>query len=122
MLHLESHIGWYRHLLEETLDFKRKLDRINQKNCIGTVLAVNGQRKYYCIYHAQQERAAQQLSESGQFMGFEDEESDLDDDLQNPEAEKLFQGDLLNGLGLWMDRLCEGSLRRFRVQYWPEIK
>jgi DnaJ family protein C protein 16 len=25
---------------------------INPKNCIGTVIALNGFRKYFCVYHA----------------------------------------------------------------------
>ncbi len=44
-LQLEHYLGWYRHLLEETLDFKRDLGKINLKNCVGTVLAINGPRK-----------------------------------------------------------------------------
>jgi len=112
-LQLEHHLDWYRHLLEETLDFKRNLQNINKKNCIGTLLAINGLRKYYCIYHAQNEKA--RLSEAGSFMGFETD-SDTDNESM---ADFLFEADLLKQLPNWMDRLCEGSLRRFRVEYWP---
>ena len=44
-LQLEHYLGWYRHLLEGALDFQRDLGNINLKNCIGTVLAINGPRK-----------------------------------------------------------------------------
>ena len=50
-------------------------------------------------------------------MGLE-ESSEEDDD---EDARKLFQTDLLTGFANWMDRLCEGSLRRFRVEYWPSM-
>ena len=119
-LQLEHYLPWYRSLLEETLDFKRDLSGINMKNCIGTVLSINGPRKYYCIYHAQEElfklRAAKGSELDSGFLGFEDdsdEEVSLDD--------KIFESDLLSRLGNWMDRLCEGSLRRFRVDNWPSM-
>ena len=110
---------WYRELLEQTLgDSERNLQAINIKNCIGTVLAINGPRKYYCMYHAWHKK---RLEGDGKFMGFESsDESDsnsCDSDVER--SKKLFQADLLVGLAHWMDRLCEGNLRRLRVQYWP---
>lgn len=50
-LQLEYYLDWYRHLLELSLDFKVTLESINNRNCVGTVLAINGDRKYYYIYH-----------------------------------------------------------------------
>ncbi len=119
-------MGWFRHLLEETLDFQRDLTKINAKNCIGTVLALNGPRKYYCIFHAHEirhrrQRRAEGYKVSGGFMGFEDSSSEEEADLTDINEEKLFEADLMNGLGTWMDRLCEGSLKRFRVEYWPPM-
>lgn len=35
----------------QTLGEERELN-INPKNCIGTVLSLNGFRKYFCVYHA----------------------------------------------------------------------
>ena len=69
--------------------------------------------RYYCIFHANEERRRS----DGGFMGLE-ESSEEDDD---EDARKLFQTDLLTGFANWMDRLCEGSLRRFRVEYWPSM-
>ena len=70
--------------------------------------------RYYCIYHANEER--RKRSGDGGFLGIEDSSSDEEED-----AQKLFQSDLLAGLGNWLDRLCEGSLKRFRVEYWPTM-
>lgn len=50
-LNLEKNLEWYRRLLIQTLAEPRELN-INPKNCIGTVLSLNGHRKYFCMYHA----------------------------------------------------------------------
>ncbi len=49
-------------------------------------------------------------------MGFSDSESEDDAD-----AEKLFMADLLAGFPMWLERLCEGTLERFRVEAWPQM-
>ena len=48
---LEKNVDWYRKILEQALD-KHKTLYLNSKNCIGTVLSLNGFRKYFCVYHA----------------------------------------------------------------------
>lgn len=126
-LELEQYLEWYRLVLEETVDFKRSLQNINMKNCIGTVLAVNGPRKYYCIYHAVNERrkraAGKKRAALGNFLGLDASESDSSgaEAEVDPNAHKLFESDLLHGLGHWMDRLCEGTLKRFKVSNWPAM-
>lgn len=50
-LMVEKNLEWYRRLLQQTLGEDRELN-INPKNCIGTVLSLNGHRKYFCVYHA----------------------------------------------------------------------
>lgn len=42
---------WFTELLRLSLLESRDL-QINPRNCIGTVLALNGHRKYFCMYHA----------------------------------------------------------------------
>jgi len=139
---LEQYLPWFRDLLELTVDFRRSLTSINQKNCVGTVLAVNGPRHYFSIYHAASERAAAQrhLREvhtehpptstglrnrhhkptGGKFLGLE--ESDSDDESSSLDASKLFESDLVRGLGMWLDKLCEGTLKRFKVNEWPSME
>ncbi|CAH1775721.1 unnamed protein product [Owenia fusiformis] len=112
-MHIDNYLSWYKHLLEETLDFSRSLDGINPKNCIGTVLAINGHRKNYCIYHGAL-AAEERRNKFGDFIGFNDDSDSDDEDF-------VAEQHLLDGLIMWMERLCEGSLKRFRVDYWPEM-
>ncbi len=45
--------------LEQTTESDIASDRqINAKNCVGTVLALNGHRKYFCMYHARHPEGA----------------------------------------------------------------
>lgn len=100
------------------MDFKRQLTNININNCVGTVLAINGHRKYFSVYHARREPHRKVSDRAGDFIGLDDSTSEEESDL---ESEKLFECDLLSGLPTWMDRLCEGTVARYRVEYWPNI-
>ena len=44
-------LPWYKKILNLTLPEPRDIN-INPKNCIGTVLSLNGHRRYFCMYHA----------------------------------------------------------------------
>lgn len=48
---IEKGLNWYSELLRLSLSESRDLN-INPRNCIGTVIALNGHRKYFCMYHA----------------------------------------------------------------------
>ncbi|KAK0166405.1 hypothetical protein PV328_004828 [Microctonus aethiopoides] len=48
---LERGLDWYKKMLSLSLPEPKELN-INPKNCVGTVLALNGHRKYFCMYHA----------------------------------------------------------------------
>ncbi|XP_071042785.1 dnaJ homolog subfamily C member 16 [Parasteatoda tepidariorum] len=133
---VEKNLEWYRRLLLQTLGEPRELN-INPKNCIGTVLSLNGHRKYFCVYHAkhaeQNHRGKGKKGDNsinGDFMGFED--SNSSDENSDIEACKLdrhdfdlygnivFEEHLLDGLSNWLDRLFEGSTQRYYIQYWPD--
>ena len=138
-LQLEKHMNWYRFLLEETLDFKIQLNNININNCIGTVLSLNGLRRYYCMYHAKHHKVRGKKRKVirnannpvTKFMGFADTDSEVSSSSESdseaeskeldPNAQKLFEADLLLDLPLWMERLVDGQLRRFRVNVWPSM-
>lgn len=47
----EKSLSWYSELLRLSMTESRDL-QINPRNCIGTVLSLNGHRKYFCMYHA----------------------------------------------------------------------
>ncbi len=151
-LQLEQYLAWYRKVLDLTIDFNRPVEHINMKNCVGTVLAINGPRQYYSIYHAGTERLSVRAEQSktsssygnsssdglrnrrsggnsasgsnsstgGKFLGMEDSE-DEDERDNSGDASKLFESELLRGLGLWLDKLSSGSQHRFRVREWPEM-
>lgn len=53
---LEKNLDWYRKILEQALDKQKELN-LNPKNCIGTVLSLNGFRKYFCVFHAKHTEA-----------------------------------------------------------------
>ena len=44
-------LAWFKKILNLTLPEPRDIN-INPKNCIGTVLSLNGHRRYFCMYHA----------------------------------------------------------------------
>lgn len=48
---VERGLNWYKEILELSLPDNREL-AINPRNCVGTVLALNGHRKYFCMFHA----------------------------------------------------------------------
>ncbi|XP_057336763.1 dnaJ homolog subfamily C member 16 [Microplitis mediator] len=136
-MNMERGLNWYKKLLSLSLPDLIELN-INPKNCVGTVLALNGHRKYFCIYHAKHpecnkdkeskrmERITKQMSqrsddaEAGAFIGF-DNSSDSEisqDEMKNnlPDPNKP-----LAGLPNWLDRLFEGSTQRYHVNYWPDF-
>ncbi|XP_035222719.1 dnaJ homolog subfamily C member 16-like [Stegodyphus dumicola] len=136
---VEKNLEWYRRLLLQTLGESRELN-INPKNCIGTVLSLNGHRKYFCVYHAKHAEQSwkrkdgkvrkNENSAAGEFIGFEDSNSESENSdvesgkKQNMENDLygniLFEEHLLDGLSNWLDRLFEGSTQRYYIQYWPD--
>jgi len=135
-MYIEKGLSWYKKILNLTLPEPRDI-KINPKNCIGTVLSLNGHRRYFCMYHAKHPEATRRpgyYTASGAFMGFdsENESSDGEMDLEraasqpapvldSPDHLPIFEDQLLDGLQNWMDRLFEGSTYRYHVNYWPEF-
>lgn len=132
-MYIEKGLSWYKKILNLTLPEPRDI-KINPKNCIGTVLSLNGHRRYFCMYHAKHPEAARRpgyYTASGAFMGFgsDDESSETEDIeranpapvLDSPDHLPIFEDQLLDGLQNWMDRLFEGSTYRYHVNYWPEF-
>ncbi|XP_065351702.1 dnaJ homolog subfamily C member 16 isoform X2 [Cloeon dipterum] len=149
-LNLEKGLEWYKRLLMLSLPEPRDLN-INPKNCIGTVISLNGHRKYFCMYHAKHPESMKgkgskrmakmtkrisnyEAGTNGAFMGFETSESE---DTENSDLEQgppvkngvnsdrysnvVFKENLLDGLANWLDRLFEGSTYRYYINYWPDF-
>ena len=57
---LSQGLSWYTELLEQTTteDISNSEKKINAKNCVGTVLTLNGHRRYFSMYHAQHPEGA----------------------------------------------------------------
>lgn len=91
---IEKNIGWYEDVLKLALNEKREI-HINPINCIGTVLVINGFKKYFSVYHASDTRC------------------DPDEPLL------LLEESLLDNLPQWLVRLFEGRASRYYVKYWP---
>lgn len=133
--------SWYTEILSQSLVEPRELT-INPKNCVGTVLSLNGLRKYFCMYHAKHPEGTskkanarmkrimnRQSGSSASFIGFEDttSESDLSDIEQGHRQENgktdevIYVEHLLDGLPNWLDRLFEGMTHRYFLNYWPDF-
>jgi len=135
-MYIEKGLSWYKKILNLTLPEPRDI-KINPKNCIGTVLSLNGHRRYFCMYHAKHPEATRRpgyYTASGAFMGFDSENESSDGELDveraaaqpapvldSPDHLPIFEDQLLDGLQNWMDRLFEGSTYRYHVNYWPEF-
>ncbi|XP_075969104.1 dnaJ homolog subfamily C member 16 l(3)80Fg [Anticarsia gemmatalis] len=131
---VERNIVWFRRVLQLSLGGGEL--RLNARNCVGTVLALNPHRKYFCIYHAKHpectkphkrmSRMTRSLGESGMdpeagaFIGFHTE-PDSSSGEDSPDPPVLMQENLLDGLENWLDRLFEGSTHRYYINYWPDM-
>uniref|UniRef100_A0A182J0H4 DnaJ homolog subfamily C member 16 n=1 Tax=Anopheles atroparvus TaxID=41427 RepID=A0A182J0H4_ANOAO len=132
---IEKGIGWYAELLRLSLSESREM-KINPRNCIGTVIALNGHRKYFCMYHAkhpESNRGAKRMikmtrhlssmpsdPEAGAFLGMDSSDSETSmSDISEPKI--LLEENLLDGLPNWLDRLFEGTTHRYYINYWPDF-
>ncbi|XP_069774952.1 dnaJ homolog subfamily C member 16 isoform X1 [Narcine bancroftii] len=135
-LNLSKHHRWLEDLLEYAQDPAR-ISNAQDENChnqnyTGYVLALNGHRKYFCLFKPKlgnevQNRSAlnnPELKQDGNGSDGAANTSEMDGPYQNssnsnPSIKQTKQ--LLNRLNLWMDRLLEGILQRYYVPFWPEL-
>lgn len=136
---IERGLSWYTDMLRISLSDAPDL-QINPRNCIGTVIALNGHRKYFCMYHAkhpESNRGAKRMMkmqrhlssnltggvasgsadpEAGSFLPEDDSDCS---DVSEPAI--LLEENLLDGLSNWLDRLFEGTTHRYYINYWPDF-
>ncbi|XP_050670634.1 dnaJ homolog subfamily C member 16 [Leptidea sinapis] len=138
---VDRHVQWFSRVLSQSLGTAGGGGatgaplRVNARNCVGTVLALNPHRKYFCIYHPKHPEGAQPHKrtsrmrrslgaardpEVGAFIGFTSEADSSSEDERRP-SEPLLLENLLDGLENWLDRLFEGSTHRYHVNYWPDM-
>lgn len=135
-LNLSKHRRWLEDLLEYAQDPAR-ISNAQDENChdqnyTGYVLALNGHRKYFCLFKPKlcneiENRGALSSSESKQDgSGCEGASNAPEPDCPHPQLSSSNLSikqtkQLLNRLNLWMDRLLEGILQRYYVPSWPEL-
>ncbi|XP_061040893.1 dnaJ homolog subfamily C member 16 isoform X2 [Eubalaena glacialis] len=123
-LSLDKHREWLEYLLEFAQDvapIPNQYDKhFMERDYTGYVLALNGHKKYFCLFKPQK------TVEEEEAMG---SCSDLDSSLHLGESRGKSSSGLgsrpikgkLSKLSLWMERLLEGSLQRFYIPSWPEL-
>lgn len=121
---LDKNLEWYRMILVEVLGLDLNL---NKKNCIGTVLSLNGFKKYFRLYHAKHKESSHgEESDSESFLGFDDyrdrENTSIEECLSNgyTTSAPCCTDDLLVGLSSWLEKVFEGSTKRYYLDEWPE--
>lgn len=125
---LDKNLRWYKNLLEEILGVENL--HVNKNNCIGTVLSLNGFKKYLRVYHAKHHEIDQyddETDNSGSFLGFNDEEPNEPADNNDMEVGSRTSGEvpytidnLLDRLPIWLDKVFDGLTKRYFLDNWPE--
>ncbi|XP_041062320.1 dnaJ homolog subfamily C member 16 isoform X2 [Carcharodon carcharias] len=135
-LNLSKHRRWLADLLEFAQDPARissaQDESYHNQNYIGYVLALNGHRKYFCLFKPELCNGTENSStrnglESTRGRNGPDEGAtamETNSPHQSPRSSNSSvkrTKQLLNRLNLWMDRLLEGILQRYYVPCWPEL-
>lgn len=124
---LDKNLKWYKSLLEEMLATEEL--NVNKKNCIGTVLSLNGFKKYLRMYHAKHHEKDyyynNQAKSDGSFLGLEDNDKEEGNDIEKVSQvashETVYTVDnLLDGLPIWLDKMFDGLTKRYFIEVWPE--
>lgn len=88
-----------------------------ERDYTGYVLALNGHKKYFCLFKPHK------LEDGEDIMGGSCEDSDLGEARGKASCSPQVRlvKSKLNNLSLWMERLSEGSLKRFYIPSWPAL-
>eukprot|EP00062_Callorhinchus_milii_P021154 gi/632977580/ref/XP_007905427.1/ PREDICTED: dnaJ homolog subfamily C member 16 [Callorhinchus milii] len=133
-LNLTKHGRW----LENVLEFAQDPSPISNvpdesspnQDYAGYVLALNGHRKYFCLFKPQDSSrkegcpAANSPGSDPQGSAAAPAAGDESGGQQSPTHPTLSvkqTHQLLNRLNLWMDRFLEGILQRYYVPLWPDL-
>uniref|UniRef100_A0A0N5C681 J domain-containing protein n=1 Tax=Strongyloides papillosus TaxID=174720 RepID=A0A0N5C681_STREA len=143
-LMVNKNLSFFRLLLEHTLpaqeegssaignSMANRLKDINPKQTLGTVIAICGWKLYFSMYHPMhvnpKRRDVLGFDDSDEYTDSEDEYETSTDDgrsrkrlLRNIKRHHTIKLDeVLDGLPNWIDRVLEGSIRRYYIPEWPE--
>ncbi len=132
-LNVDKHSQWMDSLVESAPDARPSdcLDEEEEEDCstsnksdyTGHVLALNGHKKYFCIF-----RPVFTGEEAECSKGSDDDavtagpsKSSKSRSSSRQKATTLEIHHKLDRLGLWMERLMEGTLPRHYVPAWPGL-
>ncbi|KAM5246843.1 dnaJ homolog subfamily C member 16 [Ctenodactylus gundi] len=123
-LSLDKHREWLEYLLEFAQDaapIPNQYDKhFMERDYTGYVLALNGHKKYFCLFKPQKTVEEEEAMGS---CGDVDASLHLGESRGKPSSSlgpRPIMGKL-SKLSLWMERLLEGSLQRFYIPSWPEL-
>uniref|UniRef100_A0A158PCI0 J domain-containing protein n=1 Tax=Angiostrongylus cantonensis TaxID=6313 RepID=A0A158PCI0_ANGCA len=132
-LMVEKNLPWFRKLLEHTLPLGDscsitegdslyvKLKSINPRQTIGTVLSLCGWKLYFSIYHPMHRTEKKKHQSQQHFLGFDSEDdTSSGSDMVRRGGGTVSEENVLNGFPNWLDRLLEGSVRRYYIPEWPD--
>lgn len=125
---LDKNLEWYKTLLQDVLGVDDL--NVNKRNCIGTVLSLNGFKQYFRVYHAKHKEANySDDSDDGSFLGFNGGGQTVEDgtirrsdiERNNSPRDTVYSVDnLLDRLPIWLDKMFDGLTKRYFVDSWPE--
>ncbi|XP_041673653.1 dnaJ homolog subfamily C member 16 [Drosophila eugracilis] len=127
---IERGLTWFTEILRLSLCTNQKLE-VNPRNCVGTVLALNGHRKYFCMYHAKHPesvRGPKRILKITKILLDPTEDPEVGTFLERGYSEEseaesniLLEENLLNSLDNWLERLFDGRTQKYYINYWPEF-
>uniref|UniRef100_A0A8C7Z3R3 DnaJ homolog subfamily C member 16 n=1 Tax=Oryzias sinensis TaxID=183150 RepID=A0A8C7Z3R3_9TELE len=120
-LNADKHRHWMASLLRSACfdqQSESHSDDEDSPDCAGYVLALNGHKKYFCLFRpvftgdnhsgSSHSRSRSRSREDGVKRGY-------------GRATSIEVHHKLDRLGLWMERLMEGTLPRIQVPVWPTL-
>uniref|UniRef100_A0A0K0E766 J domain-containing protein n=1 Tax=Strongyloides stercoralis TaxID=6248 RepID=A0A0K0E766_STRER len=143
-LMVNKNLSFFRLLLEHTLPAQEgdgtnvknsmvnRLKDINPKQTLGTVIAICGWKLYFSMYHPMHVNPRRR-----DVLGFDDsdEYTESENEYENNTTDgrsrrhllrhvkkncAIKLEEVLDGLPNWIDRVLEGSIRRYYIPEWPE--
>ncbi|XP_063001292.1 dnaJ homolog subfamily C member 16 isoform X1 [Elgaria multicarinata webbii] len=123
-LNLDKHREWLEYVLEFAQDvapIPNQYDKhFLERDYTGYVLALNGHKKYFCLFKPRKSEDGG----GGDVPGGPCEDSDPGEIRGKPAScspRVRSVKNKLEKLSLWMERLLEGSLKRFYIPSWPAL-
>uniref|UniRef100_A0A671WLQ2 DnaJ homolog subfamily C member 16 n=1 Tax=Sparus aurata TaxID=8175 RepID=A0A671WLQ2_SPAAU len=112
-LNADKHRHWMPSLLRSATDVMQSEGHSDEdeesSDYTGHVLALNGYKKYFCLFRPV-------------FTGDDPNDSSSETSRGSSRATSIEVHHKLDRLGLWMERLMEGTLPRLRVPAWPALE